>query len=322
MFPLDLSFAVLRVTLRALEPVQLPPFPGSKLEGAFGRALYRLACTQPQREMCLGCPLQTLCPYGLSYAPRLPEGLQVSSLGTPPRPIIFRVAYGRERHLEPGEALTFGLVVVGRAVRQLPYLLAALREVGREGLGRTRGRLELEEVRSVQPYTGQAVILLRGADLGVNLAPILLRAGELPPVTGERLRLHLRSPLHIKVGGQMAGDLHFPVLLRALQRRMGNLEQIHGGAASLGADFTRLPLLARDVETVRQDLRPVSQLRKGSRPHQKANMEGLVGTLEYRGEFTPFAALLRLGEQLGVGKWTHFGAGLYDLEPFHPETAG
>lgn len=312
--PLDLSFTALRVTLRALETVHLPPFPGSKLEGAFGRALYRLACTQPGRETCQGCPLQTICPYGLSYAPRLPEGLQVSSLGTPPRPIIFRVAYGEERWLEAGEALTFGLVVVGHAVTQLPYLLAALREVGREGLGRTRGRLELEEVQSVQPYTGEGVTLLRGADLGVNLSPILLRAGELPPVPGERLRLHLRSPLHIKAGGQMTEDLHFPVLLRALQRRMGNLEQIHGGAASLGADFTRLPLLARAVETVRQDLRPVSQLRKGSRPHQKTNMEGLVGMVEYRGDFTPFAPLLRCGEQLGVGKWAHFGAGLYDLE--------
>ncbi|GBF08255.1 hypothetical protein DAERI_290002 [Deinococcus aerius] len=314
MLPLDLPFAALCVSLRALEPVHLPPFPGSKLEGAFGRALYRLACTQPQRETCQGCPLQTICPYGLSYAPRLPESLQVASLGTPPRPIIFRVAYGEERHLGAGEALTFGLVVVGQAVTQLPYLLAALREVGREGLGHTRGRLELEEVRSVQPYTGEEVTLLRGADLDVNLSPLLLRAGELPPVPGEGLRLHLRSPLHLRAGGQMARDLHFPVLLRALQRRVGNLEQLYGGAASLGADFTRLPLLARGVETVRQDVRLVSQLRKGSRPGQKTNMEGLVGTVEYRGDFRPFAPLLRLGEQLGMGKWAHFGAGLYDLE--------
>ncbi|WP_272976129.1 CRISPR system precrRNA processing endoribonuclease RAMP protein Cas6 [Deinococcus geothermalis] len=314
MLPLDLPFAVLRVTLRALDMVHLPPFPGSKLEGAFGRALYRLACTQPGRETCQGCPLQTLCPYGLSYTPRLPQSLQVASLGTPPRPIIFRVAYGEERSLAPGELLSFGLVVVGRAVAQLPYLLAALREVGREGLGLRRGRLELEEVRSVQPYTGEEVTLLRGGELGVNLAPLLLGASDGPPVSGHRLRLQLHSPLHIKAGGGLARELHFPVLLRALQRRMSNLEQLYGGALSRGADFTQLPLLARRIETVRQDLHLVSQLRKGSRPHQQTTMEGLVGTVDYRGDFTPFASLLRLGEQLGVGKWAHFGAGLYDLE--------
>ncbi|MFC4427197.1 CRISPR system precrRNA processing endoribonuclease RAMP protein Cas6 [Deinococcus navajonensis] len=314
MLPLDLSFSVLRVTLRALEPVHLPPFPGSKLEGAFGRALYRLACTQPQRETCQGCPLQTICPYGLSYAPRLPHDLQVSSLGTPPRPIIFRVAYDEARDLEQGERLTFGLVVVGHAAAQLPYLLAALREVGQDGLGRTRGRLELEEVSSVHPYTAEQVPLLRGEELGMNLAPLLLGAGDLPPVTGSRLLVHLRSPLHIKAGGQMTRNLHFPVLVRALQRRLGNLEQIYGGAASVGADFTRLPLLARGVETVEQRVRLVSQLRKGSRPRQTTAMEGWLGTLEYLGDFCPFASWLRYGEQMGVGKWAHFGAGLYDLE--------
>lgn len=39
---LDLPFTVLRVALRALDPVHLPSFPGSKLEGTFGRALYRM----------------------------------------------------------------------------------------------------------------------------------------------------------------------------------------------------------------------------------------------------------------------------------------
>ena len=43
-------------------------------------------------------------------------------------------------------------------------------------------------------------------------------------------------------------------------------------------------------------------------------MEGLVGTVEDRGDFTPVAALLHCDEQLDVGKWAHFGAGLYDLE--------
>ena len=314
MFPLDLPFTVLDVSLLAQDTVYLPPFPGSKLEGAFGRALYELACTQPQRETCQACPLQAICPYGLTYAPRRPMSVAASSLGTPPRPVVFRVAYAQERVILPGETLSFGLVVIGQAVTQLPYLLAALREVGRQGLGRTRGRLELGEVRSVQPYTRAGVTLMSGAELGVNFSPVVLNTADLPPLDGEYLRLSLRSPLHIKVDNGMAEQLHFPVLIRALQRRVSNLEQIHGGQQSLGADFSSLPLLAREISTVRQDTRVVSQLRKGSRPHQRTNMEGLVGAVEYHGDLTPFAPLLRFGEQLGVGKWAHFGAGLYDLE--------
>lgn len=204
MLPPDLTFTVLNVSLRAVEGLELPSFPGSKLEGAFGRALYDLACTQPQRQTCQGCPLRAICPYGLTYAPTRPDTLAVASLATPPRPVVFRAAYGQEQRLAPGEVLTFGLAVIGQAVTQLPYLLAALREVGARGLGRTRGRLEMTGVRSVQPYNGQGIQLLRDEELGVNLSPIVLRQADLPPVSGERVHLHLRSPLHLKVGGQMA----------------------------------------------------------------------------------------------------------------------
>ena len=314
MLPLDLSFAVLRVTLTAREEVHLPPFPGSKLEGAFGRALYRLACTQPQRETCVGCPLRAICPYGLSYAPALPPEVTASSLATPPRPVVFRVAFGSEQVIGAGESLTFGLVVVGVALQQLPYLLAALREVGEQGIGRTGGRLELEEVISVQPYRGQEVTLLRGGDLTVNLAPLLIQPADLPRITATRIRLRLHSPLHLKHGGRMSEDIQFPLLIKALQRRVGNMEQVHGGRRSLGADFGALPERAQGVQTTYQYLRPASQLRKGNRRGEKTSMEGVMGTLEYVGDFAPFAPLLRLGEQLGVGKWAHFGAGLYDIE--------
>ncbi|WP_241191353.1 CRISPR system precrRNA processing endoribonuclease RAMP protein Cas6 [Deinococcus psychrotolerans] len=238
----------------------------------------------------------------------------MASLATPPRPVVFRVAYGEDQKLEPGETLTFGMVVIGQAAAQLAYLLAALREVGQRGLGRTRGRLEMTEVRSVQPYTGEQTLLLQGAELGVNLSPIVLGLANFPPLAHGSVCLHLRSPLHLKVDGQMAQHLHFPVLVRALQRRVSNLEQMYGGGRSVGSDFSQLPLMARDIETVAQHTHQVSQLRKGSRPDQKASMDGLIGTVEYRGDLSPFTALLRYGEQLGVGKWAHFGAGLYTLD--------
>lgn len=314
MLPLSLPFALLRVTLTAREAVQLPPFPGSKLEGAFGHALYDLACTQRQRETCVGCPLRPVCPYGLTYAPPLPPEVKATALATPPRPVIFRVAYGEETFLRPSDTLTFGFVLVGHALTQLPYLLAALREMGQQGLGRTRGRLELEEVVSVQPYSGEEKPLLHGDDLSVNLQPLVLTPEGLPPISAGKIRLHLRSPLNIKEGGRMAQDLQFPLLIRALQRRMSNLEQVHGGQQSLGANFGELPALAGQIQTTYQYLRPATQLRKGARKGEKTAIEGLLGTLEYIGDFAPFMPLLRLGEQLGVGKWAHFGGGLYDLE--------
>ena len=181
MLPLNLPFTVLRVALRALEPVHLPPFPGSKLEGAFGRALYRLACIQPQRKTCQDCPLQAIYPYGLSYAPWLPEDLRVSSLGTP-RPILFRVAYGwggaasragREAYLRPRGGGPCGVTTA------LPAGGPARGERARPGPH--RGRLELEEVGSIHPYTDEQVTLLQGMELNIPLSPILLQADRMQP---------------------------------------------------------------------------------------------------------------------------------------------
>lgn len=312
----DLPFAVLRVSLRALEQVRLPAFPGSKLEGAFGRTLYALGCTQQHRESCTGCSLQHICPYGLAYAPRVPEALMVSSLATPPRPVIFRVSYDRERVLAPDELLCFGFVVVGHALQQLPYLLAALREVGQQGMGHTRGRLELEEVTSIHPYSQESRVLMQGDKLDVNLSPLMLNAKDFPEsiTTPTRIRLAMRSPINIQVRKRMAERLQFPVLIRALQRRISNLEQVHGGQQSLGKNFSELPKLAQRIENTVHDLQFVSQARKGPTKHQKTHMQGLVGELEFQGDLEPFMPLLRFGEQLGVGKWAHFGGGLYNIE--------
>ena len=313
MLDFDLPFTVLQITLRAVEEVHLPPFPGSKLEGAFGRALYHLACTQLHRETCIGCPLQAICPYGLTYQPHLPAEIQASSLGTPPRPVVFRVPHTTDVLLHAGDTFTFGLTVMGAALTQLPYLLAALREVGAGGLGQLRGVLELTEVQSLNPYTNETVTLLREGQLSVNLHPIVLNADQLPLVPDKEITLDLHSLMNIQVDGRTAKNLYFPVLVRALQRRISNLEQIYGGRRSMGQDFTALPYLAKQIETVQHDLRPVTQARKGSRPSQRAMMHGWMGTLSYAGDLHPFSALLRYGEQLGVGKWAHFGAGLYSV---------
>lgn len=49
-----------RVTLEALEPLDLPAYLGSTLRGAFGQAFRRLACPARGDEPC---PLPETCPW-------------------------------------------------------------------------------------------------------------------------------------------------------------------------------------------------------------------------------------------------------------------
>ncbi|WP_297854420.1 CRISPR system precrRNA processing endoribonuclease RAMP protein Cas6 [Meiothermus sp.] len=312
MLEFDLPIGYLRVGLKAIQPIRLPAFAGSKLEGAFGRTLYQIACTRRDLQTCAPCPLRSVCPYAALYAPALPPHLEVDSLENPPRPLVFETHMGQEREIAPGEAFEFGLRIVGKAVQHLPYLVAAIQQMGENGIGLTRGRFELTEVRSVQPYTGETRLLASADSPVVRLEVIPLNAADLPSLPQGPLTLHLETLTHLKSGGKMVETLQFPVLVRALQRRVSNLEQIYGGGKSLGANFSELPLLARGVELVEQQTRHAVQARSGKGKHPVI-MNGLVGRVTYSGDLRPFSTLLRFGELVGMGKWAHFGAGKYRI---------
>lgn len=313
LMPLDLPFTALRLTYRAQEPLPLPAFAGSKYEGAFGRALHDLSCVQPHRETCAGCLLLSSCAYGLTYHPQLPGHVHARSAQTPPRPVVFRTPVTAERTLQPGDGLSFDLTVTGAALTYLDDIVAALRALGAHGLGRSRAPVRLDHVFSVHPYTGQKVLLADDTWVTPPSAPIILTGPDLPPVTGRTLQVNLKAMTHLKVRGEMATVISFRTLIQALQRRISTLEQVHGGARSLGANFTALPDLAEEIQLMRHDVYAAQQRRKGSEPGQRVNVHGLMGTLTFSGDFTPFSTLLRYGEQLGVGTWAHFGAGLYTL---------
>lgn len=308
----NLPINVLEIELEAKERIHLPEFPGSKLEGAFGRALYALSCTRKDLETCTPCPLRSVCPYGCLYAPSLPENMAVKSLEHPPRPILFATGTGGEWKLEAGEHYVFRLIVVGRAMQHTPYVIASLQAMGQDGIGRTRGRFTVQSVHSLNPFTAQRQPLAQLGDPVIRLEHnISLNHNDLPSLR-DTIAIEFTSFVHLTNGGSMAAEIHFPVLIRALQRRISNLEQLYGAGSSFGADYTTLVQLAREVRTTTHELRPAHQLRKGVRG-TKVNMHGLIGRVGYEGKLEPFKDLLRFGELVGVGKWAHFGAGQYRI---------
>jgi CRISPR-associated endoribonuclease Cas6 len=312
MIPLDLPVTRLRITLEAREDVHLPAFAGSKLEGAFGRTLYDLSCTRTDLQTCHACPLRAVCPYAALYAPSRPTSLPVASLEAPPRPLVFHTAFEHERTIPKDGTLEYGLSLIGRATQHLPYVIATIRSMGEAGIGRTRGRYALRDAHSEHPYSDQRSLISSGEHPTVNLKPIILNASDLPALPGDTIRLEWQSFVHIRAGDAMAETLHFPVLVRALQRRISNLEQLYGGAISAGADYGHLPQLAREVQTITHQVRSVRQARSG-KGRAPVMMHGLIGSVTYHGDLEPFTNLLRYGELLGVGKWAGFGAGQYRI---------
>ena len=100
--------------------------------------------------------------------------------------------------------------------------------------------------------------------------------------------------------------------MRALLRRASDLARFHCGA-ELDLNYRQWIERAAGVSTVETTLRWHDWERYSQRQDRRMKLGGLVGEVEFAGEWQPFMPLLRLGADLHVGKGTGFGLGRYEI---------
>jgi hypothetical protein len=323
-----LGFAVypLRVICRAVEPVLLPTFAGSAVRGALFGAVRDLACVNPAAPSCAACPLHRVCGAALLLATvdeQGPRGREV------PRPFALRPPLDGGRVVQPGERFTFGVTLIGEeALRLLPYLVLGLRRVGEVGMGRPvvmdrgdgaaarRGRFQVEALLQVNPLTGARQTVMRAGDALVTLpdAPVThTQVMEWCAARGSvsRLTLRLRTPLRLVVDGKLVQRLTFSLVMQRICRRLTDLERSYGRAD--GLDFREVLARAADVEVVEDRTRWLDLESKSSRQGRTVPIGGLVGSVGFTGELTPFLPWLVWAELVGVGKDVTKGNGVIEL---------
>jgi hypothetical protein len=360
--PLDVSRYELK--LRALEPVSLPSFLGSTLRGAFGHALKDAVCVMNHRncERCMVAErciypylFETPAPAGLKllkgqqHAPHpfiltppvLNQGERVTKkekfnkangIGDhnlsdgrvkfvpPPRHII---SDGR-RALKRGDELTFGLLLIGRATEYMPYVVYAVSEMGRRGLGMQRGRFELTEVAVIDRsstsrvlYSGHSQRITVPDGATTKLSDLInSRLTQLQENSGSvEGQIHLRflTPTRIRVEGDLQVTLTFDLLVRNLLRRVSMLTLIHG-KASLELGYREIIELASSIKTISSLLRWWDWERYSNRQRTTMSLGGFVGEINYEADsIQHFLPLLVAGEMLHIGAGTTFGLGRYEI---------
>ncbi len=151
-----LPLARYRFHLRTESPLRLPVWAGSTLRGAFGHALRRLACMTRAPE-CPGCPLHSTCPYPGIFAPP-PVDHTLQKFGQPPRPYIIEPAFWGESHFAVGDSLYFDLVLVGRALRELPLVALAWQRALAHGIGPGGGTATISTISKIA-FDGESKVV-------------------------------------------------------------------------------------------------------------------------------------------------------------------
>ncbi|MBX3280756.1 MAG: CRISPR system precrRNA processing endoribonuclease RAMP protein Cas6 [Acidobacteria bacterium] len=322
------EFNLARFTLRlsAMARTSLPPFLGSTLRGAFGTALKNVVCVVNHRD-CARCLVAEKCiyPYVFETPPppdvSLLRGQQQAPhpfLLNPPAPIVSARGFQRLA-LSAGDEITFELLLAGRAIEYLPYVIYAVSEMARRGLGADRTGFVLTSViaqtgegRGAELYSGDTQRLAPADRASESLAALVRRRLEQIP-SDEQIRLRFLTPTRIRVDGDLQSSLGFDLLARNLLRRLSLLIAVHG-PRPLALDFRGLIARAAEAETTSAALQWWDWERYSNRQGTKMKLGGFVGDIAYRGPAVDeLRALLAAGELLHIGAGTSFGLGRYEI---------
>lgn len=300
-------------------PLELDSNAGSQIRGALVGALWERFCANKAAPTCADCPLTRVCPVAALIAPMRAEGEPGGEQR--PRPYVTRPPEGR-RYI-PGERLTFGLALFGRAAPLFPYLVMAVQGMEQSGLGRPlaanrgrRGTLVVEQLDAVQPLTGARQMLYRrglpqvqAPGLPVGPDDVAAHAAKLP---ADRLTLDFRTPLRLVDQRRLVQTLALRPLLQRLMRRLDELA-IAYGAGPLAIDFHALLALAETVRAVDDRTRWVDVVSYSSRQRNTTPIGGLVGQITFAGDLGALRELLVWGQLVHVGKNAVKGDGWYQI---------
>lgn len=305
-----LPVARYRFAFRMEGELRLPDYAGSLLRGQFGAALRRAACIT-KAKTCAGCPLLRTCPYPAIFEAPPPAEHHLQKFSAVPNPYVIEPPPLGTRFVPAGQTLAFAMVLVGRALDQLPLIVYALQRALGRGLGRQRAAADLLDVVH-EPAAGEprSVWDADAARLLPHEAQIEVPAFDAPG----QAQLLIETPMRLQDNTRPlhGHELTPRRLITALVRRAALLFEFHAGRPGLGATASELARHAERIADTR-DLSWHDWTRYSSRQQQKMTLGGVLGTWALRGDLAPLLPWLWLGQWLHVGKNATMGMGRYSL---------
>lgn len=290
----------------------LPVYKGSTFRGVFGRALKSVVCALKHRE-CSDCLLAGRCLYAVVFEPQLDPGNGRKRIQSPPHPYVIEPPDEAKTSYTAGDHFDFTLLLFGETNTNLPYFVYAIEHMGSRGIGRRvdgkAGTYVLDSVRSDgQCIYSRAARNMSQGDFVRTIAPEELVRSDLSVDDTTKLGVRIVTPLRLKYQNHLEPDIPFHVLMRAVLRRVSTLfERYEGSEPAL--DYRGLVRRAMDIGTVSSTIQWYDWRRYSNRQEQAMFLGGMTGEVVYEGGLTEFIPLLRLCEQIHLGKQTTFGLG-------------
>jgi len=315
----------LHVEAEVTAPMALNEHEGSSLRGGLFHALWNRFCMNKAAPVCADCPLVAACPVALLVSTLNPASFRGRDV---PRPYAIRPPLDDRTRYRPGDHLSFGLTLFAQALNLFPYVILALDEMGRAGLGLRlpengwrRGTFRLVAAEAVNPLTGEhrpvaraGEALVRVPDVPVTHAQVMsLVHGLNGSSGGATLSIAFLTPTRLVDHGDLVQrPLFRPLFQRLLERRSALSRELSDTPRRL--DFHNLVPQAQRVRLVADETRWVELRSYSTRLRRATPIGGFVGRATYwADDWQPFLPWLIWGQFTHVGKDAVKGNGWYEL---------
>lgn len=304
-----LAVARYQFNFEVQDTLHLNFYSGSMLRGVFGHALRHLACMTKMAN-CKECPLYRTCPYPEIFETPPPDNHNLQDFSQIPAPYVIEPPPMGEKIYHVGETLSFSMVLIGRAIEQLPLIIFAWQRAFARGVGKYESRATLLNVifEPSQPHA-QTIFDTQENNNVQSHTPLTFKCDT----QQNEISLNIVTPLRIQQKGSvLSHDMQGRDFVMSLVRRYYLLQEFHSENYQ-PPNFSELADKAHAVKC-ENHLKWCSWDRYSNRQQQKMTMGGIVGQLTLSGELEPFLQLLHLGQWFHTGNKTSFGMGLYVIE--------
>lgn len=299
--------------IKAKDALLLPYYKGSTFRGAFGNAFRRIVCAL-KRNDCADCLLKEKCIYAYVFETSPEHGDNIMGIGKYekiPHPFIIEPPEETTRTYRPDDELSFGLVLIGKALNYLPYFIYTFDELGTIGLGKGRGEYTLQKVLNDDKvvYDCSSRTLTTHAFKELNIEDLTDRSES----EVESVGIRFITPARIKYNRDLVVKPEFHILIRNLLRRIRLISYFHCSDKDTTLNHKGYIERALSVKIKNNSTRWADWERYSTRQQTRMKMGGFVGEVEYIGHIKPFNSILETGEILHIGKGTSFGLGKYEI---------
>ncbi|GHT28352.1 hypothetical protein FACS18942_08690 [Planctomycetales bacterium] len=220
-----------------------------------------------------------------------------------PQPFTFVLNEKEPTELQSGDRLSFGMKLFGNANELFPYVVYAISESGKQGIGTNRVRFEINTIQQ-----NNTSLFENGSDTIHKPKPQLI---DIPDEKETRdLTLRLLTPLRIRINGKTAKTLSLAEIVTAGLRRISILNVFYGNGENITADIVhQLIAISEKIETAEDNLRPYGFNRYSGRQERNVLLDGVTGSMVFRNVPPELINILRYCETVSLGKSTSFGFG-------------